>query len=269
MGVSLALKKLESALADKPGARIRTLGPIIHNPQALADFESKGVICINSPDEARPHDHVLIRAHGVPREVENHLKLVCASVEDATCPKVKKAQLAIADATSGGATLLLFGEADHPEVAGLISYAAGPACVFGSPLELQGLRYESHAGLVLASQTTQDRGAFERIASWLLARHRDLNVLHTICDATRFRQEEALDIAHMVDVMIVIGGRSSGNTRRLASLASESGIETFHVETIAELTAADLAGKSLAGLTAGASTPEHLIDDAEKWLSSL
>ena len=133
MGVSLALQKLNSALEIKPegaAGRICTLGPIIHNPQVLAEYESRGVICAKDASELRPDDVAVIRAHGITREVEEQVKLSGAHIVDATCPKVKKAQLSIAKATAQGASLLLFGEADHPEVRGLVSYASGPAHVF-------------------------------------------------------------------------------------------------------------------------------------------
>lgn len=268
MGVSLALKKLETALEECKDS-ICTLGPIIHNPQALASFEARGVKCIASPQDATSEDHVIIRAHGIPRQAESILRERCGSVEDATCPKVKRAQLAIAGATSSGATLLLFGEESHPEVVGLVSYACGPAFVFDSAAALKKLTFSSKSGLVLASQTTQDRVAFEKIASDLLSAFPDLVILSTICDATRQRQEEALAIASCVEAMVVVGGKTSGNTRRLANLAQESGIETFLVETISELNKQHLSGKSIIGLTAGASTPADLIDAAEAWLAAL
>lgn len=266
MGVSLALKKLENAIKSKPG-RICTLGPIIHNPQALAEFEAAGVVCLNVPEEAGKDDYVLIRAHGVPRAVETDLKARCSQVEDATCPRVKKAQLAIARATAKGAPLLLFGEAEHPEVVGLISYARGEAHVFDSATALD--RLDLPACAVLASQTTQDREAFENIAASLAERLPRLKVLSTICDATRERQQEALRLAGEVDVMVVVGGRQSGNTRRLASLAAGAGIKSFHVETAAELEPQWFAGKQVAGLTAGASTPGALIDACANWLEEL
>ncbi len=266
MGVSLALKKLDNAIKTRRG-RICTLGPIIHNPQALAEFEASGVVCLSSPDEARPGDCVFIRAHGVTREVEQTLRNACSQVEDATCPKVKRAQLAIAKATAKGAPLLLFGEADHPEVVGLVSYAAQAAHVFDSENFLEKLDLPPET--VLASQTTQDREAFEKIAVSLKARLPRLKVLNTICDATRERQQEALRLAADVDVMVVVGGRQSGNTRRLARLTSQAGIKTCHVETAQELDPAWFRGHKAAGLTAGASTPAALIDACEAWLANL
>lgn len=268
MGVSLALKKLDKAVREYAGP-ICTLGPIIHNPQALLAYEAMGVKCLARAEYATRKEHVLIRAHGIPREVETLLRKRCAWVEDATCPKVKKAQLAISGATRNGETLLLFGEESHPEVAGLISYACGPAHVFDSLEALKRISFKPEKGYVLASQTTQDRETFAKIASWLGHLFPQLNILSTICDATKKRQEEALRIAAQVDIMVVVGGRESGNTRRLANLAQGAGIRTFLVETEAELEPADFAGSGIAGLTAGASTPCELIDGVERFLRAL
>lgn len=276
MGVSLALRKLEEALESydkkgfsRPERRICTLGPIIHNPQVLSDFSSRGVVCISSPEDAMPGDMVLIRAHGITRTDEDRLRLSGAEVRDATCPRVKKAQLEIARATENGATLLLFGEADHPEVRGLVSYACGKAHIFCSRHELDSIALSRDERYVLASQTTQDRGTFDSISGVLAQSLPLLTVLRTICDATRKRQEEALRIAREVDIMVIVGGRQSGNTRRLAALASLSGIESLHVESAGELSAKSFAKKKRAGLTAGASTPKSLIDETENWLQKL
>ncbi len=278
MGVSLALQKLNTALERSMGqgmgqgtgaGRICTLGPIIHNPQVLAEYEARGVVCVKDPTQLRQDDVAVIRAHGITREVEQALCASGATVVDATCPKVKKAQLAIARATSQGATLLLFGEEDHPEVRGLISYACGPAHVFGNAEELAALPLDPAQPYVLASQTTQDREIFTAIHKSLGSSLTNLTVLSTICDATSERQEEARNIASSVDVMVIVGGRQSGNTRRLADVAALSGIATYHVESAEELESENFANKPRVGLTAGASTPKSLIDATEEWLASL
>ena len=269
MGVSLALQKLDTAIDQADGNRICTLGPIIHNPQVLAEYEARGVFCASSPEELGKGDCVLIRAHGITRQVEEAVRASGAQVQDATCPRVKKAQLAIRKATEGGATLLLFGEAEHPEVRGLLSYAHGPAHVFGGVAELAALRLDADVNYVLASQTTQDRVVFEGLVRDLQHRLPHLVVLSTICDATRERQEEALKIAENVEVMVVVGGRQSGNTRRLADLAAQCGCTTYHIEEASELRAENFSKKSRVGLTAGASTPKKLIDAAQSWLEAL
>lgn len=267
MGVSLALDKLENAIRCAENARVCTLGPIIHNPPVLAHFASHGVVCLNSTADARAGDHVLIRAHGITKEEEADLRKRCSAVEDATCPKVKKAQLAIARATGKNAALLLFGEAEHPEVRGLVSYSSGGATVFGSVSELDKIMLDPARNYVLASQTTQDKEIFEEIAVRLGRQLPSLAVLSTICEATRERQAEAMNMAGTVDAMVVVGGRQSGNTRRLAAIAAESGVRVFHIETAAELDRKLFDGCATVGLTAGASTPANLIDEVENWLS--
>ena len=199
MGVSLALQKLNTALERKGGApettRICTLGPIIHNPQVLAEYESRGVVCVKEAAQLHPGDVAVIRAHGITRQVEEQVKQSGADIVDATCPKVKKAQLSIGRATADGATLLLFGEADHPEVRGLVSYACGPAHVFGTAAELESLHLAENKAYVLASQTTQDRQIFQEIVEDLRTRIADLVVLSTICDAARERHRAPVEAA--------------------------------------------------------------------------
>ena len=270
MGVALALQKLDKALSDNHSqGRILTLGPIIHNPQVLADYASRRVLRLDSPDDARPGDHVLIRAHGIPREDEEALRARGANVVDATCPKVKKAQIAIARATAQGRTLLLFGEADHPEVRGLVSYAACGAHVFDSLEELQALPLDAEKRHVLASQTTQDRRIFVQIEDYLHQKLKEFPVLHTICDATRHRQDEVMELAASVDTMVVVGGRDSGNTRRLADVAAARRVKTWLVETVEELEAKNFCPSGTVGLTAGASTPKSLIDSVQCWLEKI
>ncbi|WP_273524870.1 4-hydroxy-3-methylbut-2-enyl diphosphate reductase [Mailhella massiliensis] len=273
MGVALALHKLDTIVAARPGERVATLGEIIHNPQVLEDYARKGVRCLRSVAEAEADMSVLIRAHGIPRDVEAELRRRCARVEDATCPRVKNAQLAIAEATASGRELLLYGEAEHPEVRGLISYAAGRSRIFSSLAELdellKGTPPEGKA-VVLAAQTTQDRLIFDEMHRRLVERlGSSLVVLDTICDATRERQEEAGEVAARVQAMVVAGGKSSGNTRRLAELARMRGVPTVLVETAAELNAADFSGVRTVGLTAGASTPRYIIDEVEERLRSM
>jgi len=272
MGVALALHKLDSMVAAREGEQVATLGDIIHNPQVLEDYAQKGVRRLGAASEAEADMAVLIRAHGITRGMEGELRSRCARVEDATCPRVKKAQLAIAEATAPGCELLLYGEADHPEVRGLISYAAGASHIFSSSKELEELlkrvSFEGRS-VVLAAQTTQDRLIFDEIRSALSAQFGDaLIVLDTICDATRQRQEEAGELAGRVQAMVVVGGKTSGNTRRLAELARMRGVPTVLVETADELDRAFFEGVETVGLTAGASTPGYIIDEVESRLKS-
>ncbi len=272
MGVSLALHKLDNAIrtnSASSGRRLCTLGPIIHNPQVLSDYEKKGVSCLGNTDTVTANDIVIIRAHGITKEVEQALRMSGATIVDATCPRVKKAQTAIESATADGSSLLLFGEADHPEVKGLMSYARGGKFVFPDLDTLKDMTLSPDTSWVVASQTTQNATAFTAICNYLKSILPSLSILDTICDATGERQEEAGLIAAGVDAMVVVGGHQSGNTKRLAMLAAEKGIRAYHVESIAELKKEYFTGMHKIGLTAGASTPKALIDEAEQWLLAL
>lgn len=274
MGVSLALRQLDAALeapeTGKGAARLATLGPVIHNPRVIAAYEARGVICIADPAEAGKGDTVLIRAHGVPREVEDALAAAGVRVVDATCPRVKQAQLAIARERENGGTLLLHGEADHPEVKGLVSYAGNDAHVFLNLAELETVPLDPARKYFLAAQTTQDTVGFAAICERIKERlGHTVPVLHTICDATRKRQAEVLHLAETVDVVVVVGGANSGNTRRLAEVAEGRGVRAIRVEDASELEAASFAGAGSVGLTAGASTPSEHIDAVAAWLKNL
>ena len=270
MGVSLALRKLDQALEKHRGQNIYTLGPIIHNPQVLEKYASLGVNIIKDIDQPQPQDVVVIRAHGIPLETENTLRKRQIQIIDATCPKVKKAQLLIQKHSSLSKHLLLYGEPDHPEVRGLVSYAQGKTYVFDSLENLQKLNLNSNEHYFLAAQTTQDRKQFYAIKQFVQKKIDPyLEVLDTICDATKNRQEEAVQIARQVDFMIVVGGKNSGNTRRLAQIAQAQGVTSIHIETKAELDQLELAKHAKIGLTAGASTPDFIIQDIYNFLLSL
>ncbi|NCC24726.1 MAG: 4-hydroxy-3-methylbut-2-enyl diphosphate reductase [Deltaproteobacteria bacterium] len=268
MGVGLALRKLDKAVAESTG-RIFTHGPIIHNPQVLARYESLGVRQLASDIQAGAGDTVVVRAHGIPLAEQKALEALGVRVVDATCPKVKKAQVLIAEQAAQGRTLLLFGEPEHPEVKGLVSYARGQSMIFDS---VDGLR-EALAGRIsgqcffLAAQTTQARDMFGRVREVVLDLcGEETPILDTICDATKERQEEVVEIAAQVEAMVVVGGKNSGNTRRLAAVARESGVFCVHVETAGELAGALNPEYRVVGLAAGASTPGDIIEEVRQAL---
>ncbi len=271
MGVDLALRKLDSLLEDGgANAPIFTFGPLIHNPQVLEEYASKGVRTSESPSAIPSGSTVLIRAHGIPRHVYSQLEGHGLNVADATCPKVMKAQRLIAREADKGGILLLYGEEDHPEVRGLLSNAPNGAVVFDSIEELEGFEFDPRASYFLAAQTTQDEAAFERIRDYVVNRlGHGLPVHSTNCDATRQRQEDTIAIAKEVDAMVVVGGRNSGNTRRLVKVAEDQGVPCVHVETAEELPVDKLRTFARIGLTAGASTPKKIIDAVETLLRTL
>ncbi len=271
MGVALALRKLDEVLErDETGAAVFTLGPIIHNPQVLAEYASMGVSQAKTPDEIPENGIVIIRAHGVPKSVYAALRVKKARIVDATCPKVRKAQTLIAKEANQGKTLLLYGEEDHPEVKGLLSHAINGAFVFDSLEEARGLTLDTSRTYFLAAQTTQDAQEFALIVEYFKdILGKEMNTLATICDATMRRQEEAVHLASQVDHMVVVGGFDSGNTRRLVQVVSELGAPCVHVEVAQELPLELLRPKRRIGLTAGASTPKKIIESVQTALESL
>jgi len=270
MGVDLALRRLDELVADAEGRAIYILGPIIHNPQVLRKYAEQGVIMADRPEDVPDGVFVVIRAHGITRQIEAELSARDVKIKDATCPRVKKAQLLIGRNTGAGRELLLYGEADHPEVAGLVSYAEHGYFVFDSEEELAGHSLSGDKAYVLAAQTTQDRVLFEKMAVRLTSDvNLDVIVLETICDATKLRQKEANKLAAEVDFMVVVGGYNSGNTRRLAQVVSDRGTPCKHVETINDLSLEGLSQYKRIGVTAGASTPKYLIDEVLDALGSL
>ncbi|CCH48708.1 4-hydroxy-3-methylbut-2-enyl diphosphate reductase [Pseudodesulfovibrio piezophilus] len=262
MGVDLALTKLDSLVARANGRPIYILGPIIHNPQVLKKYAELGVIIAEKPEEVPDGTYLVIRAHGITRQVEAELAERDIIIKDATCPRVKKAQLLIARHTRKGEELLLYGEADHPEVKGLVSYAEDGHFLFESAEELASYPLVKDKSYVLAAQTTQDRALFDAMTQELAGDPTlDIVVLNTICDATKLRQREAKSLSSEVDFMVVVGGFNSGNTRRLAQVAMDNGTPCKHVETVADLDLDELTFYERVGVTAGASTPRHLIDE--------
>ncbi len=271
MGVDLALRKLDSLIENESEqGPIFILGSIIHNPQVVRAYAEKGVITVESPEEIPAGSRVVIRAHGIVKAVKEDLIRRGVAVTDATCPKVREACRLIEKHAQDGRMLLLYGEATHPEVKGLLSYAEAGAFVFDSGEKCLQKELEPGRKYCLAAQTTQDKEIFASISDGLQARDNlDLTVLHTICNATRQRQEEALRLAKEVDFVIVAGGYDSSNTRRLVQVVEAQGTGALHVETADELPLDDLKKYARIGLTAGASTPRSIIDEIHRVLEGL
>jgi len=271
MGVSLALHKLDAIIEKKNiTGDIYILGSIIHNPQVVEEYAGKGVISADSPEEIPSGSIVVIRAHGITKQVQQNLSQRGIYVIDATCPKVKDACLLIEENTANDRVLLLFGEEFHPEVKCLLSYAAGSTVVFDSLDKCQACDLDPARKYCLAAQTTQDKHIFDAISRDLSKRKGlDLVVLHTICNATKMRQDEATKIAEQTDFVIVAGGYNSSNTRRLAQVVETNGTAALHIETAKELPLDELRKFKKIGLTAGASTPKKIVDEIQAIIKSL
>lgn len=258
-GVERALAITEAAL-ERASPPVDTLGPIIHNPRVVGELQRHGVAVVDSVAAARGGT-LIVRTHGVAPDVLAAARERGLEVIDATCPFVAVAQRKAAALREAGYTVVILGERDHPEVAGLAGFAGPDAVVVEDADELsaaaetlQGRR----VGVVV--QTTQTRANLASAAAALAPLARELLVHNTICDATEKRQSAATDLAAGVDVVVVVGGRNSANTARLAQLCRAIQPRTYHVESAAELRAEWLVGARRIGVTAGASTPDAEID---------
>jgi 4-hydroxy-3-methylbut-2-enyl diphosphate reductase len=262
-GVKRAIGLVEKTLNEKP--EVYTLGPIIHNPQEVKRLKEKGVKILNDIDCVKS-GCIILRTHGISLELLNRLeKDKTLYIIDATCPFVKKAQDIIKNLSSQETTIVIVGENSHPEVEALVSYGAGKCVVIENPREA--LEFKGIGDLNIVSQTTQTPQNFNVIVEILKKRFK-VNIYNTICEATLERQESAKKLAKKVDLMIVIGGKNSGNTTRLAEICKAQ-TKTYHIETIDELDAKWFNNIKTAGLTAGASTPDNIIKSVQRRLGEI
>jgi 4-hydroxy-3-methylbut-2-enyl diphosphate reductase len=253
-GVNRAVHMTEKALIE--GKRVFILGHLIHNPQEVKRLTDMGAIVIESLDEIT-QGTLIIRSHGVSPGEYNKALSIGLEIIDATCPYVKKVQSLADKLYKEGYQVIITGEREHPEIRGILGYAPG-ASVINDISELQKIKIGNHTGLL--SQTTQKPEFFVNVASYLIDKTFELRSFNTICSATEERQKSACELAEKIDVMIVIGGRNSANTNKLVCMCRNKGIDTCHVETESEIKEEWLSDNIKVGITAGASTPEWLID---------
>ena len=234
-----------------------TLGPIIHNPQMVERLKNEGVGTVSSLDEMED-GLVIIRSHGVGPKVYEKAESRGLELVDATCPHVKKAQLSAKLLSEEGYTVVIVGEKNHPEVKSIFEWTEQNAYIIETEAEVDALPSIGKLGIV--SQTTFSGEKFRSIVSCLLEKSREIKILRTICTATDLRQASALELAKKVDVMIVVGGKNSANTTRLAQLCAKE-CQTYHIETAAELQDEWFDKIKKIGITAGASTPDWIIKE--------
>lgn len=264
-GVERALGMAEKA-ADEARKPVNTLGPLIHNPLVVNDLESIGVGTASNVSEVE-EGTLIIRAHGVVPSVVEDARTRGLDVLDATCPYVKKVHNAAERLVREGYQLIVVGESGHPEVEGIMGHAGDDAHVVSVPGDLDAIDLSRKVGVVV--QTTQTPGALADVVAELSKRTMDLRVINTICSATQERQDSAAELARRVDAMIVVGGKNSGNTRRLAEICTAACPKTHHIEDASEIETAWFDGASHIGVTAGASTPASHIERAVVRMRSL
>jgi 4-hydroxy-3-methylbut-2-enyl diphosphate reductase len=254
-GVERALKLAEEAATR--GRPVHTLGPLIHNPQAVQALRERGVevaACLEEADDGT----LVIRSHGVAPQIIAEARERGLDVVDATCPHVSKAHEAAAQLVADGYKVVIVGEGKHPEVEGIMAHAGGEAIVVESASDLPDILPSRRIGVVV--QTTQTLQRLTEVVEALLPRISELRVHNTICSATGKRQQSAEELASSVDVMVVVGGHNSGNTTRLVEICRAVNPRVHHVETADELDPTWFADASSVGVTAGASTPDEQIE---------
>jgi 4-hydroxy-3-methylbut-2-enyl diphosphate reductase len=257
MGVRRAVDMVLDA-SNLAGEPIFTYGPLIHNPQVLEMLENKNISRIDTIPE-RGEGIVLIRAHGVPPEDETALEKAGFTVLNATCPRVVSVQVIINRYAKKGHATIIIGDKKHPEVVGLLGYARGNGYTITSMEQLTALPAFENA--VVVAQTTQNTVFYEQIKTWFTQNAPHYKVFDTICGSTEKRQSEVRQLARENDAVIVVGGKSSGNTRRLAQVAMETGTLSTHIEDASEIDYTSLGSAKKIAITAGASTPNWIIND--------
>ena len=271
MGVRRAVEMMEGAAGDL--GPITSLGSTVHNPQVVQKLRDRGVEVIATIDaiDTRP---VAITAHGVGPQVLNELKAHGAQIVDTTCPIVTRAQQWAKKLTDEGFGVIVFGDPDHKEVRGILGWAGAKVITMKSADDLDAPLPDwmpSRVGVL--SQTTETEGHFASFVQRLLTAHMDriseLRVINTLCNATTSQQAATYELAQDVDLMIVVGGRESANTRHLAEVAREQGVTTYHVESAGEIDGAWLPSHERVGVAAGASTPDAVIDEVVERLYAL
>lgn len=262
-GVTRAIEKARELSAQHKS--VYTDGPLIHNEQMISQLDSEHITATNDPATVNKSP-LLIRAHGIPPERRTMLNNLDLNITDATCPDVAKIQGLIRKHVKQGYTIIIYGDKGHAEVNGLEGYAEGNSFVIASLNDIEKLP-PIQTPVCLVSQSTQLPLAYDEISNAVKSRFPNVTILDTICKSTRNRQQELLDIAQKVDALVVVGGTHSANTVRLLELAKTMK-PTFHIQTADQLKSEDFKDFESVGLTAGASTPDFIIQDVQSKLKS-
>ena len=254
-GVAITVKKAEEAVA-RTGADVTTLGHVVNNPQMVAQLEAQGLKNAHSVDEIESGT-MFVRAHGLPVETFEKAAAKGLTIIDATCPMVTKIHVQAEKLRAEGYKIIVIGDASHPEVKGTLSHVPGAWCI-RSVDEIDALPRASRVGVVV--QSTWNGPGFSEIVRKLSEKYYEVRAVNTICTDTKNRQSEVVELAREVEVMVVVGGKTSANTKHLAELAAMNGARAFHIEGPDDLQADWFAGVATAGLMSGASTPGWLVE---------
>ena len=261
-GVKRAVEKVYEQIGktEKP---IYTYGPIIHNEQVVGDLQEKGVEVIDTLEELKTIRDavVVIRSHGVGKDVYDILKENGVEIVDATCPYVKKIHRIVEKQTAEGRRVLIVGSEDHPEVQGIKGWGDERTKVIENMDNFRRLELPEDEKLCIVSQTTFNYKKFQDLVEKISKTRYDITVLNTICNATQERQVEAMRIASQVDVMLVIGGKHSSNTQKLYDICRKECKNTYYIQTLGDFNPECISSVRSVGITAGASTPNNIIEE--------
>ena len=261
-GVKRAVDKVYEQI-EHAGKTIYTYGPIIHNEQVVGDLQEKGVEVIDTLEELKTIRDavVVIRSHGVGKDVYDILKENGVEIVDATCPYVKKIHRIVEKQTAEGRRVLIVGSEDHPEVQGIKGWGDERTKVIENMDDFRRLELPEDEKLCIVSQTTFNYKKFQDLVEKISKTRYDITVLNTICNATQERQVEAMRIASQVDVMLVIGGKHSSNTQKLYDICRKECKNTYYIQTLGDFNPECISSVRSVGITAGASTPNNIIEE--------
>ena len=253
--------------AEKSNETIYTFGPIIHNEQVVEDLEKNGVFVVNTTTELKalkPGTTVIVRSHGVGKSIYDLMDECGLNIVDATCPFVKKIHRIVERESKAGKRIIIIGNDKHPEVEGIKGWVCGKATVIETFDEAKDFTAEKNEQLCIVSQTTFNYNKFQDLVEIIREKGYDVESINTICNATEERQTEAKLIAGTVDSMIVIGGSHSSNTQKLFEICKKECENTYYIQTLEDLNVEGLKGSNCVGITAGASTPNNIIEEVQK-----
>ena len=264
-GVKRAVDTVYEQIKQNSSEKIYTYGPIIHNGEVVRDLEEKGVVVLRSKKEleAIGHGTVIIRSHGVTQEIYDILKSQNLNIIDATCPFVKKIHKIVSKESAQGAHIVIIGNPEHPEVQGIRGWAGENVSVVQDAEAAEKIEFDKNVKICVVSQTTFNYNKFKDLVEIIKKKSYDVSVLNTICNATKERQTEAQSIAETVDAMIVIGDKHSSNTQKLFEICHRACNNTYYIQTLDDLDLNQLGSVETVGITAGASTPNNIIEEVQ------
>ena len=267
-GVKRAVDTVYQQVEENKDCKIYTFGPIIHNDEVIKDMQAKGVTVLEGEEDLPKAKNgiVIIRSHGVPKRICDRMDELGIQYVDATCPFVKKIHKIAMEKAEEGAFLVVIGNPVHPEVEGIMGWAGEDAAVISTAEEAEHLTVPEDRKICVVAQTTFNYNKFKELVEIISKRRYDISVLNAICSATKERQTETARIADRVDAMIVIGDKRSSNTQKLFEICKNACNNTYYIQTLDDLNVNQLRSVETVGITAGASTPNNIIEEVQNYV---